>query len=619
MTYVAEPYAQFVDDLLTGLTGGKVRETFRMLDEEQPFRLTATTAVLPASVRAFGQIDNAAGKREFRRFVNATDFTVTASGEITWRADADGAQAADAQWPATGSTFYVNYEASRGARAAPRLTDRSPGSITRLLAESVGREYAVLSGQLEQVYQAGFLDTAGGRDLDNLVALVGLTRHPRNVAVGAVTFSRSTPAPGDISIVEGSRVSTADAPAVTFETTGTVVLQRGQLSVDAPVRALVADSGGVVTARAVTVVNRPVVGIETVSNAEPTRFNSAETDELLRARARRAAQREGQATVAALIGALTSLAGVRAKDMRFTEDPIERPGIVNLDLALPDLPPEQVDDYKRRAVELLDETRPAGIRIRHNIEAPRPPGTAEPGVGQPAPLEGDPVVRGNGVGDDLHMAVDANVTLRPRSLALTPDEREALVRAGVQVVEDFIAEAGLGETLVYNALVSQLMALGGVLDVTLELFPSADTSAPRTRNVMPNQLGARPVAGVIDVQVGNALVALDVSVALAFSGAGTIGSPEANAAGAAADIRSDLQAGLANVAAAQIDPAVLTDLAGQSESYEITALHYRVDYVDAGVRISQTDITLPLTGLEHFWVRRVDVVDENGDVIGSNT
>ena len=40
------------------------------------------------------------------------------------------------------------------------LNDRNPGSVTRLLAESFAREFAVLSRQLESVYQAGFLTTA---------------------------------------------------------------------------------------------------------------------------------------------------------------------------------------------------------------------------------------------------------------------------------------------------------------------------------------------------------------------------------------------------------------------------------------------------------------------------
>lgn len=620
MSYVAEPYAQFVDDLLTGLTGGHVRESFRMLDEQSPFRLTADTGILPNTVRVYGQLESASGKFNFHNFTLNTDFTLADSRDIVWRSKEDGNPAADAVWPAEGSTFYVNYEAQRPASMGPVLTDRSPGSVTRLLAESVGREYAVLSAQLEKVYQAGFLDTASGRDLDNVVALVGLNRYGRNVAEGAVTFSRRTPAPADITIAAGTRLSTGDAPAVSFETTSEATLQRGLLSVDAPIKALVGNSAGIVAAGTIIAINRPVLGLASVSNAEATKFaGQNETDEALRLRARRALESAGQATIGALMGALTSLPGIREKDIRFSEDPIEHPGIVNLDVALPELTPEQADDYKQRIIALIEEHRPVGVRIRHNIEAPLPPGPATPAGGQDTPIDGDPVVSANGVGEDLHMPVDVNVTLQPTTLALTPEDREQLVRAGQQVVDDFIAEAGLGEALIYNRLIAQLTTIDAVMDVTLEMFPSAKPEGPRTRNVIPNQAAARPVAGVVDVQVGNALVALDVDVTVSFTGAGVIGNVESNASNAATDVRSDLQSALDAFTGSQIDPPGLTSLIPGTNSYQVDDLHYRVEYIDAGVRINKVDLILPYTGLEHFWVRSVTVLDDAGVEIGSNS
>jgi len=210
-------------------------------------------------------------------------------------------------------------------------------------------------------------------------------------------------------------------------------------------------------------------------------------------------------------------------------------------------------------------------------------------------------------------------TLQPVTLALTPTEREQMVRAGKQVVEAFIAEAGLGETLVYNQLIAQLMAIDGVLDVTLEMFPSAKPDGSRTRNILPSQTAARPVAGAVDVQLGNALVALDLSAVVTFSGAGTIGNPESNASSAASDIRSDLQQALNSFSGSQIDPAALLELIPGSDSYIAKSVHYLVEYLDAGVRINQQDITLPFSSLSRFWVRRVEVLDENGAVLGSNS
>src|SRR5581483_8848797 len=98
-----------------------------------------------------------------------------------------------ATWPDRGSDFFANYERTPDPQAPPRLTDRNPGSIVRTLAESFAREYAVVSRQLELVYQAGFLSTATGRDLDQVVDLVGITRWTGSVASGEVVFVRATP------------------------------------------------------------------------------------------------------------------------------------------------------------------------------------------------------------------------------------------------------------------------------------------------------------------------------------------------------------------------------------------------------------------------------------------
>ena len=101
MTYAAEPYAQFVDDLLTALTGGQVREQFRFLPEEAPFRLAASAAVLAATVRVHGLADG-----KYTRFRAGTDYAKTgADRTLQWLAADSGAALPD-----LGSVFFVNYE-----------------------------------------------------------------------------------------------------------------------------------------------------------------------------------------------------------------------------------------------------------------------------------------------------------------------------------------------------------------------------------------------------------------------------------------------------------------------------------------------------------------------------
>ena len=606
MSYAAEPYAQFVDDLLTELTGGVAREEFRFLSENRPFRLSRAETAIASTVRVFGQTDGA-----FRAFRRDVDFTVAPGATIEWRQAPDGNPSPDAVWPEPGTVFYASYDVRAEAGSAPRLSDRSPGSITRLLAESMAREYAVLSRQLEAVYRAAFLDTSSGRDLDQLVALVGVPRRRRGLATGTITFSRRTPAPADVFVPAGTRVSTAEPPAIVFETVADRTLARGSLGVDAPIQALGRGASAIVPAGRITVLHRPILGVESVRNGERTGFSERdESDEALRERARRAHEGAGMATNGALVGALAALPGLREKDVRISEDPIAHPGVVELDLVLPPLAPDEAQALALEAVRRIDLVRPVGIRVRHRIEAPRPPGAASPGHGE-VPLEGDdPASVATTAAGSLMLPVDVRVELAPASASLSVAERTELARSARAIVAAFLADAGIGEILVYNRLVSQLMALDGVLDVIIEMFPSAQPDAPRRKNLVPDSPGVRPVAGTIDVQVGGRLVMLDVRVAIELAGAGLIGDPASALATARDEIAADLRVALGTFGGASLDPSVLRGLIPASQTREVTALSYQAEYVDDGVRIHQQDVELPLSGLERLWVRRVTIAAE---------
>ena len=603
MTYAAEPYAQFVDDLLSALTGGETREAFRFLPENEPFKL-AQAGVLPSSLRVYGIVDAA-----YRRFRLNTDYEL-ADGAVRWRRNPDGTPARDAVLPDEGTTFHASYEVEGAVRL---LTDRNPGSVTRLLAESFAREYAVLSRQMESIYEAGFLDTAGGRDLDQLAALVGTRRRRRLSATGAVLFGRSTPAPADINIPAGTLLSTVEPPPVSFETSEDAVLQRGNLSVEVPVAAIAAGSGGIVPAGAIRVVNRPILGIQTVENPQATAYAAAdETDEGLRARARRALEGAGKATGGALFSALGQISGLREKDVRIAEDYLTHPGVVRLTVALPEMAEAARNAAALQAVQLVEEVRPVGIRFEHNIDAPLVAGPAEPGPGAVSDGEGDPVVTGIAGSTDIFLPVDVVVEVTPTTLAMTPEARADLESRARAAVEGFIADAGLGETLIYNRLVSVLMALEGVLDVGLEMFPSNDPGAPRRKNLMPANPGVRPSRGEIIVRLGGSLIVLDVLIAVTLRGPGLLGDPATNKQAARADAEIKLREGVGTIAAgATLTPALIEALLPGTDSYTVTVRSYIAAYEDAGVRLNQQNVRLSLTGLERLWVRSV-AIEEAG-------
>lgn len=602
MSYAAEPYAQFVDDLLTALTGGVAREQFLFVAEQAPFRLAPPGPVVRSSVRVSGQ---AAGT--FTRFRAGRDFVFTADSVIQWKAGADGAPAADAVWPDEGTPFFVNYDHAGPAGAAPRLTDRNPGSVVRLLAESFAREYAVLSRQLESVYEAAFLDTATGRDLDQVVALVGLDRRDRTFAVGTAVFARSSPAPADIFIPAGTKLSTAEPPPVVFETTEERVLRRGELSVEAPIQATVSGAAGVVPAQASIVIHRPILGVESVSKQATELRGADESDDALRARARRALEGAGRATPGALLAALGSLPGVRDKDVRVAEDHLAHPGVVAISAAAPLDTPAAV-----QAVALIEATRPAGVRVLHNLDAP-PPLIA----GTPVNLVDDAGVppAGDAAVEGLYLPVKVRVLLLPASPSLSAAERAALKNAGRDVARAFVQDAGIGEVLVYNRLIARLMAIEGVLDTAVELSPKPKpglAAGPRHQNLAPGQaLRAKLDDADLEVEVAGEIVAFDLTVKIVLTDLGKLGDATANLEDARLQVAGQLQDKVGALAA----PITAAKLLGQvvpTDNYTVASLHYTVQYLEAGVRLNAPDPSVQLTELERAWIRTVTLTTDSG-------
>lgn len=605
MSYAAEPFARFVEDLLVSLTGGEVRTRFTFLPEEEPFALNPPGPVLRSSLRVYGQADGS-----YHAFLLDRDFELTSDGTLLWLQKADGTPAADATWPDPGTPFFVNYDHTGPRIPGPRLTDRNPGSVTRLLAETFGREYAVLSRQLEGIYLAGFLDTATGRDLDQIVALLGIQRRDRTFATGTAVFSRTSPAPADVFIPDGTRLSSAEPPPAVFETAEPRTLRRGTLSVEAPIRALTPGSAGVVPERLIRVIHRPIFGVDSVANPQSTSLSGdAETDETVRRRARRALETAGQATTGALLGALATVPGVREKDVRIEEDHLERPGVITMNVAV-----RLEEDLCRQAVDVVTQSRPAGIRVLHNLDCSGPPGAPTPGDNEvEVELEANDLLPTEPGAEGLFFPSVVEAVLLPSSGSLSGADRSALRAAGETVVADFVAEAGIGEPLIYNRLVAELMALDGVQDVTLSIYRAgfADPS-PVHRNLHPGST-LRPSidpahGGASVVRVGGQLIAVDVTASIQLQGAGLLGDLVANIEDARLQVvgqLSDAVEGLDELSVPALRGAIV-----ESESWTIPTLSFRVEWLEEGVRdhreFTESDAGFPVDPLHRPWLRSVE-------------
>lgn len=233
------------------------------------------------------------------------------------------------------------------------LDDGTEGSVLRTLVEAFGHELAICYEQLERVYEAGYLDTATGASLEKVVGLLGVERLQAGWIEGDVVFARATPAPYRIEIPQGTLVSGKNLPV--FETRTSAVLEAGQRQVEAPVRS-VEPVGVSVDPRQIAVLNRPIAGIDTVSNPkmlQPRREPESDAD--LRERARNTIRGGLTATSSALTRAVLELG---LTEVEIVEYP-ERPGVVDMVLAEEDLSDSLLEEVRRR----IEEVRPAGVRV----------------------------------------------------------------------------------------------------------------------------------------------------------------------------------------------------------------------------------------------------------------
>ncbi len=594
MSYAAEPYSVFVDDLLSNLTGGVTRVRFRFLEEEQPFHLAEPDTLRASSVRVHGIVDG-----EFRRFSSETDYTIGDDGSITWREDgaAPGLPAATATWPDSGSVFWASYDRAPGHGAPAVLTDRNPGSVTRTLAESFALEFAVVAHQLEAIYDAAYVDTASGTDLDHVVALVGVERRGQLHARGEVTFRRATPAPADVTIPAGTLVSTAEPPLVTVETTEAVTLRRGTLSVAAPVRAQAEGPAGVAPAQSLRVIHRPILGVEEASNPAATAFGGgAESDTDLRARAKRALGASGRSTVEAIRGALASLDGIREQDVLVEEDHLAFPGVVKVKVAA-----DLSDETALAASLLLEENRPAGIRIVHDLPAPVVPIPSvggEEGGGGDGPAPGGPIDE-----TGVWFAIKIDVTVTPSSSELTEAQRQRLALDVDAAVRGAVDVIGIGEPIVYNRIVSAVMAVEGVYDAVVDLGPNDEEVTPTRKNLSAPE-GTRPRLDALTVTLRGALVALDITAQVELFDLAATEDPASILATVASDVGDRLTAAL-QVAPDTVTPEVLMGLLPDTEDYAVEAISYTAELLEEGLRVELPNVTIDLTADQQPWVRKV--------------
>jgi uncharacterized phage protein gp47/JayE len=188
---------------------------------------------------------------------------------------------------------FITDEVAAVEASAPGVFQFPVGSIVRALVDAHSSTAMWEQALIQLVYNRERLSTSTGEDVDSFVGDFGLTRIAAEPATGEVTFSsfvdstqRLVPVGAIVSTQDGSIsfTVTADTSNPNFNPSlNSYVIDIGTSSIDVPVQANTAGVIGNVAVNTITVINSPITGVDTVTNAEA--FDNgvnAQTDAQLR-------------------------------------------------------------------------------------------------------------------------------------------------------------------------------------------------------------------------------------------------------------------------------------------------------------------------------------------------
>src|SRR5258708_5587748 len=144
VTLIERPYQEIVDDILTAMVGGVVREPIFFDVKEDLYPLAQPANAIRSITGSIPTPDGLSTVHYV--FQKEVDFTFDAGhNAVAWLKGG--------QQPADESNFYVDY--FRPDSTSP-LTDINIGSVTRTVSEAIGREIATAYQQINQTYRSRY-------------------------------------------------------------------------------------------------------------------------------------------------------------------------------------------------------------------------------------------------------------------------------------------------------------------------------------------------------------------------------------------------------------------------------------------------------------------------------
>ncbi|MGD1857647.1 MAG: baseplate J/gp47 family protein [Leptolyngbyaceae cyanobacterium] len=421
MSFRRRPFPEVLDNLLTSITGGVSAETHPFPPGAPPYTHFLQTSAVAEIQSVYGQRDG-----QSVLFRQGQDYRLDSGNQLIWQ---DAAQLPDA-----GTLITINYYPQD---ALPNLTDIYTGSVVRTLSESMALEMARMYAQMEQVYESGFVNTATGSALDNVVALLGIDRVTGGYAAGILEFSRAPNSRGAINIPTGTRVITADGN-VEYETIETVQMAAEQTTIRVKARDL--EPNDPLPADTLTTLVIPLAGIGSVRNPAPTAITTrSETDVELRSRAKNFLYGSQRAT----LGALKQVAASQGVTVEIDEiDDGFGCRYVQVTPQTESLSAEQL----QRLDKALQDVRPVGVEVK--LAEVQPP-----------------------------VKLDISLRLTTASDLLEQDLR-AVQRTLQREIEDYLIQLPTSKPGSVNQLIGRALAIDGIDDISLVDIARADGGDP---------------------------------------------------------------------------------------------------------------------------------------------
>lgn len=357
--------------------------------------------------------------------------------------------------------FNDIFEDMRGRTTA--LTDFEVGSVTRTMLESFSFEMGLLYQKMNLVYLSGFVDTASGSHLDNVVAVLGLQRGLPDFAVGKVTFIRDK-GNAEVTIPVGTLVATEEKPDVpkkVYATLEDVLMLKDQLEAIVPIQALERGQEQNTDVDTVVVMPRPIAGIKSVTNREGVKLlgRRRETDEELRHRAKNALLASGKANISALENALLALSGV--KDVKIIEkfNPTATNGDYGYGMVEIIVDAPEFAKIQESVIQAVEKVRAAGVYTQ---------------IKETAKIKISGTIR-------IEMAAGLN---------LNPTERTVFLSKIKSKVDDFLRDTKVGSPLSMSKLTTAILSVEGVENL-LQYNLTAKRTGGEVIQIVNNKIEAK--------------------------------------------------------------------------------------------------------------------------------